>query len=50
MLEAVGYPVAVNPEPKLAALARRRGWLVERWSRSTGGPKRLLPLPVDVGS
>ena len=50
MLEAVGYPVAVNPEPKLAALARRRGWLVERWSRSPGGPKRLLPLPVDVGS
>ena len=50
MLEAVGYPVAVNPEPKLAALARRRGWLVERWSRSPGGPRRLLPLPVDVGS
>jgi len=50
MLEAVGYPVAVNPEPKLAALARRRGWLVEHWSRSPGGPKRLLPLPVDVGS
>jgi phosphoserine phosphatase/nucleoside-diphosphate-sugar epimerase len=44
MLEAVGYPVAVNPEPKLATVARRRGWLVERWERSPGGPRRLLPL------
>ena len=50
MLEAVGYPVAVNPEPKLAALARRRGWLVEHWSRAPGGPRRFLPLPVDVGA
>ena len=29
MLEAVGFPVAVNPEAKLAAIARRRGWHVE---------------------
>ncbi|MEO7398588.1 MAG: HAD-IB family phosphatase, partial [Ilumatobacteraceae bacterium] len=29
MLECVGFPVAVNPETRLAAIARKRGWLVE---------------------
>src|SRR5205085_196990 len=29
MLEAVGHPVAVNPETRLAAIARKRGWHVE---------------------
>lgn len=31
LLEAVGVPVAVNPDPRLARVARRRGWRVERW-------------------
>ncbi len=44
MLDAVGFPVAVNPDARLAALARRRGWLVEQWSRAAGGTDRLLPL------
>ena len=44
MLEAVGFPVAVNPETKLATLARRRGWLIEHWSTSAGAPSKLLPL------
>ncbi len=44
MLEAVGFPVAVNPETRLAALARKRGWLVEHWSKSPGGPRPLLPI------
>lgn len=44
MLEAVGFPVAVNPEPKLASLARRRGWLVELWDTAPGGPRKLLPI------
>ena len=44
LLEAVGFPVAVNPETKLAALARRRGWLVEYWDKQRGAPKRLLPI------
>jgi HAD superfamily hydrolase (TIGR01490 family) len=44
MLESVGYPVAVNPEPKLATIARRRGWHVEHWSRAPGGPRPLLPM------
>ena len=37
MLEAVGFPVAVNPEAKLAAIARRRGWHVEHWQKADGG-------------
>ena len=44
MLEAVGFPVAVNPEAKLATIARKRGWHVEQWARSPGGPRPLLPI------
>jgi hypothetical protein len=44
MLEAVGYPVAVNAEPKLAAIARKRGWHIEQWTREPGAPRPLLPL------
>jgi HAD superfamily hydrolase (TIGR01490 family) len=49
MLEAVGFPVAVNPEARLSAIARRRGWHVEHWSKAQGGSHRPLPLgPFDV--
>ena len=44
MLEAVGFPVAVNPETRLAAIARKRGWLVEDFQKSPGTNRRLLPL------
>ena len=44
MLEAVGYPVAVNPETRLATLARRRGWLIENFDKSPGAPRKVLPL------
>jgi alcohol-forming fatty acyl-CoA reductase len=44
MLEAVGFPVAVNPETRLAALARKRGWLVEQWQKAPGAPRVLLPI------
>jgi fatty acyl-CoA reductase len=44
LLEAVGFPVAVNPETRLAAIARKRGWLVEHWDRASGGPRPLLPF------
>ena len=44
LLEAVGFPVAVNPETRLAAIARKRGWLVEHWEKAPGTPKRLLPI------
>ncbi len=49
MLEAVGFPVAVNPESRLAAIARRRGWHVEHWAKAKGGAQHLLPIgPLDV--
>ncbi len=44
MLEAAGHPVAVNPETKLAAIARKRGWHVEQWPKAPSGPRPLLPL------
>jgi HAD superfamily hydrolase (TIGR01490 family) len=44
LFEAVGFPVAVNPETRLAAIARKRGWLVEHWSKSPGGPRPKLPI------
>ena len=44
MLEVVGFPVAVNPEPKLASLARRRGWLVEHFAKAPCGPRKLIPI------
>ncbi|MCU1359464.1 MAG: hypothetical protein JWN99_753 [Ilumatobacteraceae bacterium] len=44
LLECVGFPVAVNPETRLAAIARKRGWLVEHWDKASGAPKPLLPI------
>ncbi len=44
LLEAVGFPVAVNPETRLAAIARKRGWLVEHFAKAAGGPSKLLPI------
>jgi HAD superfamily hydrolase (TIGR01490 family) len=44
MLEAVGFPVAVNPETRLAGIARKRGWLVEDFRKSPGMHRSLLPL------
>lgn len=33
VLAAVGFPVAVNPDPRLARIARARGWPVVDWGR-----------------
>lgn len=33
MLEAVGRPVAVHPDPRLRREALRRGWPIESWGR-----------------
>ncbi|MFV0260280.1 MAG: HAD-IB family hydrolase [Acidimicrobiales bacterium] len=44
LLDAVGFPVAVNPEVRLATLATKRGWLIEQWAKSAGGSDKLLPL------
>jgi fatty acyl-CoA reductase len=44
MLDIVGFPVAVNPEVRLAALARKRGWLVEDFRKAGGAPGRFIPM------
>ena len=44
MLEAVGFPVAVNPESRLSAIARRRGWHVEHWAKARAGRTDRSPL------
>jgi HAD superfamily hydrolase (TIGR01490 family) len=31
LLERVGYPVAVNPDPRLGRLALKRGWPIEKF-------------------
>ena len=45
MLRAVGNPVAVNPDPPLAAIAREEGWQVLRFERLG---RRLVALAVTV--
>ena len=37
MLEAVGNPVAVNPDRRLAAAAKDRGWQTRRWNIRRNG-------------
>ncbi len=44
LFEAVGFPVAVNPETRLATIARKRGWLVENWSKASGSSQSILPI------
>ncbi|MCG3129600.1 MAG: putative phosphatase [Phycisphaerae bacterium] len=36
MLEAVGHPVAVNPDAALEREAQRRGWTIETWGLGAG--------------
>jgi alcohol-forming fatty acyl-CoA reductase len=43
LLEAVGNPVAVNPDVSLTRIARKRRWPQEEWSAGTGAPRVLLP-------
>jgi phosphoserine phosphatase len=45
MLRAVGNPVAVNPDPPLAAIAREEGWQTLRFERLG---RRLIALAVTV--
>lgn len=44
LLDAVGNPVAVNPDAGLFRVARRRRWPVEQWSDAGGTPRMALPL------
>jgi HAD superfamily hydrolase (TIGR01490 family) len=45
MLEAVGHPVAVNPDPALAEIARRESWQTMRFERLG---RRLVALAVTL--
>ena len=45
MLRAVGNPVAVNPDPPLAAIAKEEGWQVMRFERLG---RRLVALAVTL--
>jgi HAD superfamily hydrolase (TIGR01490 family) len=45
MLRAVGSPVAVNPDPSLAEIARHEGWQVMRFERLG---RRLVALAVTL--
>ncbi|MFH5824966.1 HAD family hydrolase [Georgenia sp. AZ-5] len=48
MLEAVGHPVAVNPDRALRRVAARHGWQVRRFERPV--PLRAqVPRPVPLG-
>ncbi|WP_119066934.1 HAD-IB family hydrolase [Rubrobacter indicoceani] len=44
MLEAVGNPVAVNPDGRLEKAARERGWHVRDWGREAS----RVPTPVEI--
>ncbi len=51
MLRLVGTAVVVNPERKLRALARARGWRIERWPAPGGSAQpvptgRCVPRPA----
>lgn len=49
LLEAVGHPVAVNPQRRLRSLAEKRGWPVLYWRTRAGytQPSRALSLTFD---
>jgi hypothetical protein len=47
MLQAVGHPVAVNPDRELARVARQEGWEVLRFDRLS---RRLKTSAVLVGA
>jgi len=41
MLEAVGNPVAVNPDRRLAAAAGSRGWQLRQWNKNGASPDKV---------
>jgi len=41
LLEAIGHPHALNPDPRLAAVATVRRWPIESWERPPGVPSLL---------
>ncbi|MCR4318046.1 MAG: HAD-IB family hydrolase [Planctomycetes bacterium] len=48
LLENVGEPRVVNPDPRLRRIAWQRGWNIERWTKTVGADHGLsceLALP-----
>ncbi len=43
LLQAVGNPVAVNPDVALFRKARRQRWPIERWQVTGGTPRVVVP-------
>ncbi len=41
MMEAVGNPVAVNPDRRLEAEAEERGWQIRRWGKNGVAPEKI---------
>ncbi len=41
MLEAVGHPVAVNPDRRLARAAKEKGWQIRRWTKNGAAPDKV---------
>lgn len=50
MLSMVGYPIAVNPDPRLLAYAALRGWEVRWFNAPPGVPKPLGIEPQQVAA
>lgn len=42
LLEAVGHPVAVRPDPRLYRHARQKHWRIEQWGEHARGPIETL--------
>jgi hypothetical protein len=49
MLSAVGYAVAVNPDPGLHREARRRGWEVRDFRTGRKAAKIAVPATLGTG-
>ncbi len=49
LLDAVGFPVAVNADQRLSALAKKRGWHTETWKPATSSTTQTLAIPPSLG-
>ncbi|MCL5446319.1 MAG: HAD-IB family phosphatase [Actinobacteria bacterium] len=49
LLDAVGFPVAVNADQRLSALAKKRGWHTETWKPATRSTTQTLAIPPSLG-
>lgn len=49
MLELVGYPNAVNPDPQLRAIARESGWPIHDFRKGRRATMTALPVAAGAG-